>query len=458
MRLPEAGARVDAVRLRAKILSAGLHAARGRTDGSSMPEGQRHRRIGFVATRLRGTDGVTLEAAKWIQVLEAEGHRCFFLSGEGDRDGSSSVLVPEMHFQYPEVQEIYLTAFTSRVRPTATTERILELAQHLRRAIAEFVKAFGIEILIVENALAIPLNLPLGVALTEYIAETGIPVIGHHHDMFWERKRFLVNCVWDYLNMAFPPHLPSIQHVVINSSASNQLSLRTGVSPVIVPNVMDFENPPEPYDGYAEPIRQDLGVRPGEYLVLQPTRVVQRKGIEHAIDLVDRLPLEACLVVTHAGDDEGHAYQEHLRRLAGRMGARVNFEAEIIRSERGETSDGRRVYSLADAYRAADLVTYPSTIEGFGNAFLEAVYHRRPLVVNNYSIFATDIRPKGFRVIEFDGYITEETVWWTQRLLQDAALAGEMTEHNYQLARRHYSYAVLRRHLRELLANVFGEE
>ena len=148
MRLPEAGARVDAVRLRAKILSAGLHAARGRTDGSSMPEGQRHRRIGFVATRLRGTDGVTLEAAKWIQVLEAEGHRCFFLSGEGDRDGSSSVLVPEMHFQYPEVQEIYLTAFTSRVRPTATTERILELAQHLRQAIAEFVKAFGIEILI----------------------------------------------------------------------------------------------------------------------------------------------------------------------------------------------------------------------------------------------------------------------------------------------------------------------
>jgi len=33
-----------------------------------------------------------------------------------------------------------------------------------------------------------------------------------------------------------------------------------------------------------------------------------------------------------------------------------------------------------------------------------------------------------------------------------------MTEHNYQLARRHYSYAVLRRHLRALLANVFGEE
>jgi glycosyltransferase involved in cell wall biosynthesis len=244
---------------------------------------------------------------------------------------------------------------------------------------------------------------------------------------------------------------------VINSSASNQLGLRTGVSSVVIPNVMDFDHPPGPADGYAETIRSDLGVRPGEYLVLQPTRVVQRKGIEHAIDLVDRLPLEACLVVTHASGDEGDAYEQHLRRLASRLKVRMNFEAEIIRDERGETATGRRIYSLADAYQAADLVTYPSTLEGFGNAFLEAVYHRRPLVVNNYSIFATDISPKGFRVIEFDGFITDETVWWTQRLLEDPALTGEMTEHNYQLARRHYSYAVLRRHLRTLLTNVFGE-
>jgi hypothetical protein len=132
-----------------------------------MPMAGQQRRIGFVATRLLGTDGVTLEAAKWIRVLEGEGHRCFFLSGEGDGGGAVSVVVPEMHFQHPEVQEIYLTAFTSRIRPPATTERIHQLAKHLRQAIARFVEAFDVEILIVENALAIPLNLPLGLALTE---------------------------------------------------------------------------------------------------------------------------------------------------------------------------------------------------------------------------------------------------------------------------------------------------
>ena len=70
------------------------------------------------------------------------------------------------------------------------------------------------------------------------------------------------------------------------------------------------------------------------------------------------------------------------------------------------TADGRRVYTLADVYPQADLVTYPSSIEGFGNAFLEAVYHRRPLVVNRYSIYEIDIKPHGFRVVEFDNYVS----------------------------------------------------
>ena len=88
----------------------------------------------------------------------------------------------------------------------------------------------------------------------------------------------MTNAAWEYLNMAFPPHLPTIEHVVINSSADNQLSLRTGISSTIIPNVMDFENPPPiagdfqscglgslktmatGVDDYASDVRQALGV------------------------------------------------------------------------------------------------------------------------------------------------------------------------------------------------------
>ncbi len=95
-----------------------------------------------------------------------------------------------------------------------------------------------------ENALSLPVNIPLGLALTEIIAETALPTIGHHHDFTWERKRFSITAAGDYLRTAFPPNLPSVRHVVINSFAARQLALRTGASAILIPNVMDFDSPP----------------------------------------------------------------------------------------------------------------------------------------------------------------------------------------------------------------------
>lgn len=416
------------------------------------------RRIGFISTRFKGTDGVSLEAEKWVEVLERLGHTCFYFAGASDTPPERSRVVSEAFFKDPEIDPIHTTAFTKRIRPPEITRRIHQLKDHLEEQIYAFVHDFDLELLIVENALSIPLNLPLALALTEFIAETGFPMIAHHHDFFWERKRFLVNCVWDYLNMSFPPHLPSIRHVVINSSAANQLSLRTGLSALIIPNVMDFDHPPPPPDEYVRDLRSDLEVAPDERLFLQPTRVVQRKGIEHAIELIKRLGFRARLVISHASGDEGDDYEHRVRKFAALLGVQTNFVSDIIRDQRGQTEDGRKVYAVWDVYPQADLVTYPSNIEGFGNAFLEAIYFRRPIVVNNYSVYAIDIKPKGFRVIEFDGYITDETVRQTQQVLEDPSLAQEMTEHNYRLARSHYSYAVLERRLQTLLRDCFGEE
>ncbi len=134
-------------------------------------------------------------------------------------------------------------------------------------------KKFNLDLLIPENTLTIPLHIPLALALTEVIAETNIPVIAHHHDFFWERKRFLRNCVWDYLNAAYPPHLNSIHHVVINTSARNQIALRTGISSTLIPNVMNFEVPHPPLDDYNKDVRQEFGIKDEELFVLQPTRL-----------------------------------------------------------------------------------------------------------------------------------------------------------------------------------------
>ena len=203
--------------------------------------------------------------------------------------------------------------------------------------------------------------------------------------------------------------------------------------------------------------REDLGVQAGECMILQPTRIIPRKGIEHAIELTRRLGVPATLVISHAADDEGRDYTERVREFAHLLDVRVRFESEIVGATRGTTGDGRRIYSLADVYPQADLVTYPSSIEGFGNAFLEAVYHRRALVVNRYSIYEVDIKPHGFRVVEFANYVSRTTIRGARRLLEEPALAAEWAELNYALARRHFSFAVLERRLTALLAECFGE-
>ena len=435
------------------------------------------RKIGFVSTRFAGTDGVSLETEKWAKVLEGLGHDCYYFAGLCDRPLDVSLIVPEAFYlhaeiaainqqaysgswivteearaTHPEIAQLHKDFFSIYVRPPEMTRRVNELKELLKEQLYKFAYRFALELIVIENASAIPLNLPLGLALTEFIAETGFPTVAHHHDFRWERQRFQVNCVGDYLEAAFPPNLPSIRHVVINSLQAQQLALRNGLNSRVIPNVMDFDSPPPPPDAYTQSVRSDFGIEPGEYFFLQPTRVIQRKGIEHAVELVRRLELPAKLVISHASGDEGSDYEQRVREYAHLLDVTVRFEADQVQDVRGTTPDGRKIYTLGDVYPRADLVTYPSAIEGFGNAFLEAVYYRRPILVNNYSIYEVDIKPKGFRVVWFDGFISEDTLSQVRHLLLNPLEAEGWAE------RQHFSLAVLERRLQSILADCFGQQ
>ncbi len=409
--------------------------------------------IGFVSTRFSGTDGVSLESAKWAKILWDHRHISYWYAGKLDRNPDISMLAPEAYFYDRDNVWINERAWGARNRTPELTRRINGVADHLKGTLYDFVENFKIDILLVENALCIPMHIPLGVALTHFIAETGIPTIAHHHDFYWERPRFSVNAVGDFLEMAFPPRLPTIQHVTINSFAQEDLAWRTGASSIMVPNVLDFENPPPgPPDG--SDFRKRIGVESDDILILQPTRVVPRKGIEHAIALVAQLRNPKCkLIVSHETGDEGLEYHDALMELAQQSGVEVKFvHGQMLPGEAG----GASVNSLAEAYVHADLISYPSLYEGFGNALIEAFYYRKPVLVNRYSIFITDIEPKGFQVITMDGFLTRRVIEQVQRVIQDSDYRSEMVEHNFELGKRFFSYSVLRRKLRSLITAFTG--
>jgi len=399
------------------------------------------KKIGFVSTRIAGTDGVSLEIYKWYQVLERNGYECYFFAGELDTPADRSFLEPKAHFDEPEILAIHDICYGTPTRERSLSKRIQDLKDYLKSRLYEFCNTFGIDILIPENVLAIPMHIPLGLAITELLAETGIPAVAHHHDFSWERKRFLINAVQDYLYYAFPPTLKSLHHVVINSEASRQLSYRKGISNVIIPNVFDFAHP-APDSPYYTTLRDEFGFEIDDLLVLQPTRVVPRKWIERAVELVSFLGLKKPhLIVSHESGDEGDQYAERVREYARRLGVEVIYIGDKIGSSRC-FKDCDKKYSIDDIYGSADLVTYPSGYEGFGNAFIEAIYFQKPIVVNRYSIFVEDIEPCGFEVIPFEGFITEEIVDRVKHYLKPENRTPSI-EKNYELGKRYFSYEVL---------------
>ncbi len=414
-------------------------------------------RIGFISTRLNGTDGVSLEVEKWATVLRQMGHELFYCAGELGGSAASGTLIPQLHFDHQSIIAFSRRAFgenkTNPEEADKLCDEIYASADKIRAPLRHFIRANRLDLIVVENALTIPMNLPLGITLTGLVAELGINTIAHHHDFFWERQRYQSNAILDLLDVVFPAKLPTIQHVTINSIARRRLKDRRNIDSIVIPNVHDFATPPPPLDSYSQDFRQTLGLADDDLLILQPTRVIQRKGIEMAIELVHRLNLpNTYLYITHRAHDEGLEYWRWLKREAGVMRVNLQLVDHLVDSHRSR-KNGHKIYSLWDIYPHANLVTYPSTYEGFGNALLEMVYFKRLAVVNRYPVYNADIEPLGFEFIELDGFVNTEAVEKTRQLLNNPAEVQRMANKNYKIAQEHFSYKVLRKKLKAIINN-----
>ena len=160
--------------------------------------------------------------------------------------------------------------------------------------------------------------------------------------------------------------------------------MRTGLNSTLIPNVIDFDIPVSEIDDFSKDLKEELGISPHERILLQPTRIVPRKRIELSIELTRRIDANGVVLISHKSGDEGPGYEDYLRGFADLLGVKVIFAGKRFDYYRALGDDGKKIYSLEDAYLQSDLVTYPSRVEGFGNAFLESVYYKRPIIISTY--------------------------------------------------------------------------
>jgi glycosyltransferase involved in cell wall biosynthesis len=394
--------------------------------------------IGMISTRFSGLDGVSLEAAKVAQALRADGHRFVWFGGELAAGFEPGIEYPAAHFDGEDNRRLQSAAM-GWSEPMADLEAVIEARRtDLRRALGDFISEYSPDALMIQNASAIPMQLPLGLAIADVIEESGLPSIAHHHDFAWERERFGACAVPEVLERAFPPVLPNLEHVVINQDARDELRRRCGVEATVLPNVMDFATPPPQVSG--DPYRAAAGLTDRDVVLLQPTRVIPRKGIELTLQLAEQLAdPNIKVVVTHPDDLDSDYWAWLLAEAAQR---RVDLRL---------ASAGSGPEDLADAYVAADLVCFPSLYEGFGNALLEGFYYRRPVFVNRYPVYRRDIAPTGVACIEIDGVVGSEAVEKAAHWLAGSPEADEAVERNCEVGLRHFSFATVRERIEPLL-------
>ena len=427
-------------------------------------------KIGFIIGRIGGVDGVALETEKWIQVLKKMGHEIFILSGQFQNwkiDRTHDTLVPEMSFFSPESFWGQKKAF---FHPDTNTTDLMEHVALYSRIISDKIIKWGIgnkiDLLVSENASALPSHLTMGMGIKLAVETLGLPTITHDHDFAWERGDRYISPhkeINQFVEDAFPLRLPNSYHAVINLNAQKTLKERYNRNSVVVPNVMDFSVPFGEKTSKNKNLKADLGLEEDDLLLFQITRIVERKGIEVAIKLVDKLDNKKIkLVITgDYKDDEGSRYYNMLVNLIHelKVSRQIIFASHIIHNK-GLSGEGNDTsYSLSDAYANASACTYFSIYEGFGNAFVEALLAKRPIFVNNYKpVYWPDIGNKGFKAVMLeDNVLTDDAVEQMREVIFNENLNREIAEFNYALGKKHFSYETLELKMKELISIATGK-
>jgi glycosyltransferase involved in cell wall biosynthesis len=445
--------------------------------------------IALCHYRVGETDGVSLEMDKWKKILENMGHKVYYIAGStGTSDG---YVIPEMNYRFEEDLKIERNAYL-KLEDYQDEDELIRVIKKQTLKIEESLKKFLIEnkidLIVPNNILSIGRSIPTAMAFVKVIKELGIRSIGHHHDFYWERDNFsqpTCNFVRKVLEEYYPPKDDLISHVVINSIMQKELKMRRSLDSVVIPNVFDFDEKLWNVDDYNKDFREKLGIRDNDILMLQATRVTNRKAIELAIDVVGEMQKEenrkileetilynrqsfkedSRIVLVLAGMIEtSDDYVERLKTRAEENKVELLFVNSLVEHSRCVKHDNK-VYSLWDTYVFADIVTYPSIQEGWGNQFLEGLFAKKPMLVFEYDVYKEDIKEKGFKVIslgdkyELDKYglakvdkkIIKRAAGECIKLLIDKDCREKMVEENFQLGREYFSLESLEEKLKSIV-------
>jgi len=446
--------------------------------------------IAMLHFRVGELDGVSLEMDKWRSIFESQGHSVIYIAGT--LGSASGVEIPEMALDYPLNLKLRKSAYVSLTGFKSGSDleiAIEDLAKTIQQQLLLALQENNIDLLIPNNVFSLPLNIPTTLAIYRILKETQIPCIAHHHDFIWERDDYTPQFpfIKEYLDDYYPPiDLQQFKHVVINSLAQKKLKVLKGVESLVVPNVFYFKQPDWQIDDYNNDLRLKLNIDDNDILILQATRLVKRKGVELVIEVIKELQQPKNLqylkdnklfdgrsfkshnkfVMVFPNLIEDDIYKVKLEKKLQESNIDYRFCNDLFLHQR--TIVPEKKYALWDSYPLADIVSYPSLQEGWGNQFLEAVKAKLPIIIFEYDVYEADIGPKGFQTISLGGnlleYSSDGLAQVSSEIIKGAAkeilqaltdkqFRDEMVTKNFRIGLEHFSLTALGTYILPLIQN-----
>ncbi|OIN86943.1 MAG: hypothetical protein AUJ21_12030 [Anaerolineae bacterium CG1_02_58_13] len=247
-----------------------------------------------------------------------------------------------------------------------------------------------VDILIAHNVCSLNKNLALTAALHQLHTSRELPrLILWHHDLAWTTPRYQpemhAGYPWDLLRTDWG----NTSHVVVSELRRAELAELMKLDPAsicVIPNGVDTARFYK-LESQTQTVLEQTHLLDAAPILLLPVRITPRKNIELALHTLAELRKQfpnAALVVTgplgpHNADNR--KYFDMLSSLRAQLGLQhsARFLAELIDSFLPDEV-------IADFYRIADALFFPSREEGFGIPLLEAAFSRLPA-------FCADIPP-----------------------------------------------------------------
>ncbi|ABR31540.1 glycosyl transferase family 1 [Thermosipho melanesiensis] len=429
--------------------------------------------IALVHYRAGLMDGVSLEMEKWKKVLNKLGHNVDIVAGNNEK--GVDIQIQSIGFENPKYEIINRNAF-EKLENFTPDELINEIFKESEKIYIDIEPIFEkYDVIIPNNIWSIGAFLPSAIAFTKYAKNNANKVfIGHHHDFWWERKYFLnatTSKIIELLKEYCPPTAENIKHLVINTFAKHALFSRKKVDSVVVPNVMDFEAPAFVKKETNLKIRESYNISTGAIVLLQATRITERKAIELAIDLISNMQKKAKnyvgkllyngekftgeIVLAFSGMCEDDMYKYKLLDKAFKYGIRTIDLYPNVEN---------KVWSFWDLYSIADAITYPSILEGWGNQLLEAIVAKKPIVLFEYEVFEKDIKPSGIEyvslgnsykllenIVKVEEDIIEKAADKLFKILFDKESYEYTVNKNFEIGKKYYSLESLEKIIKNIL-------